>query len=84
MKRQLKQRKGETLGEWCERIAPLCTGLSAKEIHEVLHQVSVSSYATGSNRAIGIMRTDDPLTVVNTKPDFNGIGLKPERPRSKP
>ena len=49
MKRRLKQRKDETLGEWCERIAPLCTGLSAEEMYEVLHSVSVSSWIDGSN-----------------------------------
>ena len=49
MKRQLKQRKGETLGEWCERIAPLCIGLTAEEMYEVLHSVSVSSWIDGSN-----------------------------------
>ena len=48
MKRQLKKRKGENLGGWCERIAPLCTGLSADEMHEVLHMVSVRSWIDGS------------------------------------
>ena len=48
MKRQLKKRKGENLGGWCERIAPLCTELSADEMHEVLHMVSVRSWIDGS------------------------------------
>ena len=56
MKRQLKQRKGETLGEWRERIAPLCVGMSAEQIQEVLHEMSVASYIEGSNAMVEVQR----------------------------
>jgi hypothetical protein len=56
MKRTRKRRKDETLGEWCERIAPLCTGIDAKQMQEVLHSVSVSSYIEGSNARAQLAR----------------------------
>lgn len=49
MKRTLKRRKDEKLGDWCDRIAPLCSGLSAKEMYAVLHEVSIESYIAGAN-----------------------------------
>lgn len=59
MKRTLKRRKGETLGEWRERIAPLCVGMSAEQIQEVLHDVSVTSYIEGTN-TLSTMRKEHP------------------------
>lgn len=56
MKRELKKRKDERLGQWYERIATLCTGMTAAQLHEVLREVSVTSYAEGSNTAIEIMK----------------------------
>ena len=56
MKRTLKRRKDEKLGEWCERIAPLCQGLSTEQMQEVLHSVSVSSYIEGSNEHAKLVR----------------------------
>jgi peptidoglycan biosynthesis protein MviN/MurJ (putative lipid II flippase) len=55
MKRELRKRKDERLGQWYERIAPLCVGMSAAQIYEVLREVSVTSYAEGSNSTIEIM-----------------------------
>ncbi len=49
MKQSLRQTQGESLGEWTERLANACTGMTAKEIQEVLHEVSVRSYLKGSN-----------------------------------
>ena len=56
MKRELKKQKDESLGQWYERIAPLCVGMTAAQLHEVLREVSVTSYAVGSNSAIEIMK----------------------------
>lgn len=56
MKRELQKRKDENLGQWRERIAPLCVGMKAAQLQEVLHEVSVLSYAAGSNAAIEIMK----------------------------
>lgn len=56
MKRELKKRKDETLGEWRERIAPLCTGMTTEQLQEVLREVSVTSYAVGSNAALEVMK----------------------------
>ena len=56
MKRELKKRKDERLGQWYERIAQLCVGMTATQLHEVLREVSITSYAEGSNAAIEIMK----------------------------
>jgi hypothetical protein len=56
MKRELKKRKDERLGQWYERIAPLCVGMTATQLHEVLREVSITSYAEGGNAAIEIMK----------------------------
>jgi len=56
MKRELKKQKDERLGQWYKRIAPLCVGMTAAQLHEVLREVSVTSYAEGSNSAIKIMK----------------------------
>lgn len=56
MKRELKKRKDETLGEWRKRIALLCTGMSAEQMQEVLHEMSVASYIEGSNAMAEVQR----------------------------
>lgn len=56
MKAIFRKRKRETLGEWCERIAPLCSGLSTKEMYAVLHKVSIESYIAGTNALAEIER----------------------------
>lgn len=49
MKRVLRKRKDEILDSWCQRLAIECEGMTAKELYEVLHEVSVTSYIEGSN-----------------------------------
>lgn len=56
MKRELKKRKDETLCEWRERIAPLCTGMTTEQLQEVLREVSVASYAVGSDAALEVIK----------------------------
>ena len=56
MKRELKKRKEETLCEWRERIAPLCTGMTSEQLLEVLREVSVTSYAVGSDAALEVLK----------------------------
>ena len=56
MKRELKKRKDERLGQWYERIAPLCVGMTATQLYEVLREVSITSYTEGSNAAIEIIK----------------------------
>lgn len=56
MKRELKKRKEETLCEWRERIAPLCTGMTTDQLLEVLREVSVTSYTIGSNAALEVLK----------------------------
>jgi hypothetical protein len=56
MNRELRKRKDENLGQWRERIATLCVGMTAYQLQEVLHEVSVTSYTEGSNAAIEIMK----------------------------
>ena len=56
MKRELKKRKDETLSEWRERIAPLCTGMTTEKLQEVLREVSVTSYAVGSDAALEVLK----------------------------
>ena len=56
MNRELKKRKDERLGQWYERIATLCVGMTATQLYEVLREVSITSYTEGSNAAIEIMK----------------------------
>jgi len=56
MKRELKKRKDETLAEWRERITPLCTGMTTEQLQEVLREVSVTSYAVGSDAALDVLK----------------------------
>ena len=54
MKKELMIKRGETLAEWCERLAKHYDGkvLREYELKEVLHELSVKSYCHGSNDAI--------------------------------
>ncbi len=56
MKKELHKRKYESLGDWCERIAPSCKELSPSKMFEVLYNVSVKSYIEGSKSAIAMMK----------------------------
>ena len=58
MKKDLKKHNEECLGDWVDRLCEYIhvNKISEKELHEILHEVSVTSYASGSNSAIEIMR----------------------------
>ena len=47
MKKEYKKRKGENLAQWCERIAAACQGRSLAEVHEMISEVSKTSYFEG-------------------------------------
>ena len=47
MKKEYKKQKGENLAKWCERIAAACQGRSLSEVHEMIREVSVTSYIEG-------------------------------------
>ena len=47
MKKEYRKQKGETLAQWCERIAAACQGRSLKEVHEMISEVSKTSYFEG-------------------------------------
>lgn len=56
MKKELRIREGETLGDWIERLASAYVGCEVYEqMKDMLHEVSVTSYAEGSNAAVAIM-----------------------------
>jgi hypothetical protein len=48
MRKRLRQKPGESLGAWTERLARACVGMTSEELGEVLHEVSVNSYIQGS------------------------------------
>lgn len=54
MKKCLKLQPREKLWAWIERLAPECAGMTADELQEVLHEVSIESYARGSDAMAGI------------------------------
>ena len=47
MKKEYKKHKGENLAQWCERIAAACQGRSLSEVHEMISEVSKTSYIEG-------------------------------------
>ena len=47
MKKEYKKQKGENLAQWCERIAAACQGRSLSEAHEMISEVSKTSYIEG-------------------------------------
>jgi len=49
MKKEYKKQKGENLAQWCERIAAACQGRNLKEVHEMISDVSKTSYIEGAN-----------------------------------
>lgn len=46
-KKDYQKRKSENLDQWCERIAAMCQGRSLKELHEMILEVSKTSYFEG-------------------------------------
>ena len=47
MKKEYKKQKGENLARWVERIAAACQGRSLTEVHEMISEVSKTSYIEG-------------------------------------
>lgn len=47
MKKEYRKRKDENLAQWVERIAAACQGRSLKEVHEMISEVSKTSYFEG-------------------------------------
>lgn len=47
MKKEYKKQKGENLAQWVERIAAACQGRSLSEVHEMISEVSKTSYIEG-------------------------------------
>jgi hypothetical protein len=47
MKKEYKKKKSENLAQWCERIAAACQGRSLQEVHEMISEVSKTSYIEG-------------------------------------
>jgi hypothetical protein len=46
-KKEYQKRKDENLAQWCERIAAMCCGRSLAEVHEMISEVSKTSYIEG-------------------------------------
>ena len=46
-KKEYQKRKDENLTRWCERIAAMCCGRSLAEVHEMISEVSKTSYIDG-------------------------------------
>lgn len=51
MKKEYKKQKGENLAQWVERIAAACQGRSLTEVHEMISEVSKTSYIEGVHTA---------------------------------
>ena len=47
MKKKYKKRKDENLAGWVDRLAPACQGRSLTEVHEMLSELSKTSYIEG-------------------------------------
>lgn len=47
MKKEYKKRKDENLAQWVDRLAPACQGRSLTEVHEMLSELSKTSYIEG-------------------------------------
>ncbi len=45
--KEYRKKKGENLAKWCERIAAACQGRSLQEVHEMISEVSKTSYIDG-------------------------------------
>ena len=45
--KEYRKKKGENLAKWCERIAAACQGRSLSEVHEMISEVSKTSYIDG-------------------------------------
>jgi hypothetical protein len=45
--KEYRKKNGENLAKWCERIAAACQGRSLQEVHEMISEVSKTSYIEG-------------------------------------
>ena len=45
--KEYRKKKSENLAKWCERIAAACQGRSLQEVHEMISEVSKTSYIEG-------------------------------------
>jgi hypothetical protein len=45
--KEYRKKKGENIAKWCERIAAACQGRSLQEVHEMISEVSKTSYIEG-------------------------------------
>ena len=54
MNKEFKKRKSENLSQWIERLAPAIQGRSLVEVHEILRELSWTSYVCGSDAAAKI------------------------------
>ena len=61
MKKEYKKQKGENLAQWCERIAAACQGRSLTEVHEMISEVSMTSYIEGVLAEREINKKYNPL-----------------------
>ena len=65
MKKEYKKQKGENLAQWCERIAAACQGRSLTEVHEMISEVSKTSYIEGVHAEREINKKYNPLNPHN-------------------
>lgn len=46
-KKDYQKKSGENLAQWCERIAAMCCGRSLQDVHQMISEVSKTSYFEG-------------------------------------
>lgn len=56
MKKEYKKQKNENLAQWVDRIAVACQGRSLAEVHEMISEVSKTSYIEGVRAADDMIR----------------------------
>lgn len=54
-KKNYQKRKDENLAQWCERIAAMCCGRLLQNVHDMISDVSKTSYIEGvhAERSVG-------------------------------
>lgn len=60
MKKELKKKRDETLYDWYSRLADYYAGkrMTRDELHELLREVSIRSYAEGGSMTIRALKDD--------------------------
>lgn len=56
MKKEYKKRKDENLAQWIDRLAPAYQGRSLAEVHDMLTELSKTSYIEGVNAMNATMK----------------------------